>query len=307
MTAVNGGPAYALIPDDFAAMIAGREGAAGTAWLARLPALIESALQEWACRVDGAAASGYVAVVLPVRCADGTAAALKVSFPDREGFAEATALATWGGDGAVRLLTRDRSGFVLLLERVHADRSLLDVGVGEAVSVIGGLLRRLHTVAAPPGVVRLADESVRWLEQLPVAWDRLRPDADRRLLDAALSTLRELGPAGDDTLLHRDLHYGNVLAADREPWLAIDPKGLAGHPAYDVIPVVWNRFDEIADEGNLARGVRRRVDALCEAAGIDREPAYRWTLTRAVEDLLWRMDNDPEPDLPHVAIAQALG
>jgi len=295
-----------IVPEDFARMIEVREDEAGETWVAGLPALVGELCERWSLRVAGSTRFGYVGIVVPVRRRDGTPAALKVSFPDQESLGEAPALAAWDGDGAVRVLERDDCRFALLLEWLDADRSLFTLPVDDGVAVIARLLARLHRTEAPAGLPRLADECRRWEQTIPPRWERYCRDQDPRLRDAALETLARLGPRSGGTLLHRDLHYGNVLAGGREPWLAIDPKGLAGDPEYDVVPTIWNRPDELMLAADPHAAVRRRVDLVCDVAGLDRERAYRWTLVRCVEDLLWRMDNDPDPAAPHLLIAEAL-
>ncbi len=295
-----------VVPEYFAEMIEVREGEPGEAWIAGLPGHVDALLDEWQLGIDGESRFGYVGIVVPVRAADGTAAALKVSYPDEESASEASALTAWDGDGAVRLLARDETGYALLLERLDPDRSLFALPVDEGVETLGLLLARLHRTAAPGGVPRLAEECPRWLETVPRDWDACCPREDRRLLEAAMATWRELGPDAGDDLLHRDLHYGNVLAGTREPWLAIDPKGMAGEPGYDVIPAVWNQLEQqlAADDPHAA--VRRRVDHLCEVAGIAREPAYRWTAARAVEDLMWQLRTGNAGPGGEILIAEAL-
>ena len=87
--------------------------------------------------------------------------------------------------------------------------------------------------------------------------------------------------------MHTDLHYANVLAADREPWLAIDPKALAAEPAFAVAPALWNRWDE-ALAGHDVRGhLRRRLAIVCEHGGIDEDRARAWTIVREVQNALW--------------------
>jgi streptomycin 6-kinase len=298
--------AVSVVPQPFAEMIGIREGEAGEAWVAALPGRVDALLGEWGLRVDGRTRFGYVGIVVPVRRADGSRAALKVSYPDEDSASEALTLAAWHGDGSVRLLDRDASGFVMLLEWLHPDRSLFAAPLDEGVAVLGGLLARLRQTTAPAEVPRLADAAKRWLATIPPRWSRHCGTADVRLRDAALSALRELGPVAGDSLLHGDLHYGNVLAGSREPWLVIDPKGMAGDPEYEVVPVLWNRVDELLTADDPRAAIRRRTDQLCEAAGLDRALAYRWALVRAVEDLLWRMDNDPAPHAPHLLIAEAM-
>jgi streptomycin 6-kinase len=88
-------------------------------------------------------------------------------------------------------------------------------------------------------------------------------------------------------LLHGDFHYENVLAADRAPWLAIDPKPVAGDPGFDVVALFWNRWEELVATGDVAAAVRRRFDVAVEVAGIDSERARRWSITRVVDNYLW--------------------
>ncbi len=130
----------------------------------------------------------------------------------------------------------------------------------------------------PAELPRLATTAARWTEELPTGWSRL--GWERRLLDQALDTCHALSGDVPDQVLHVDLHFENVLAADREPWLAIDPKGLAGDPAFESPAVLWNRVEEYAGPAD----VRRRLQLWCDAAGVDRERARRWAVVRTLED-----------------------
>ena len=69
-------------------------------------------------------------------------------------------------------------------------------------------------------------------------------------------------------LIHGDLHYENVLAGDREPWLVIDPKPMSGDPHYEVAPMLWNRLARSC-AGGVRDGVRRRFHTIVDAAGLD--------------------------------------
>jgi streptomycin 6-kinase len=136
---------------------------------------------------------------------------------------EPVALSTWHGDGAVLLLESDASG-VMLLERLDSDRMLDDEPIDFAVETAGRLLRRL-AVPAPAGLRRtMRGEASRSTEQLPATWDRLGRPLPRALLETAVDLCRTLGPKAGSLLVNDDLHYENVLAGTREPWLVIDPK-----------------------------------------------------------------------------------
>ena len=104
-------------------------------------------------------------------------------------------------------------------------------------------------------------------------------------------------------MIHGDLHYENVLAADREPWLVIDPKPMSGDPHYEPAPLLWNRWDEL--EGDIRGGVRRRFHAVIDAAGLDEDRARDWVVVRIVLNAHWAIEDAQRADLALDADAQA--
>jgi streptomycin 6-kinase len=306
------------VPEGFAAATRTREGAAGAQWIAALPALVDRVLTSWELTVDGGVLHGYVALVVPVRRADGQAAMLKVSWIDEETRDEARALARWGGAAAVTLLESAPEHGALLLERLDAHRSLQQVEEGGAVALAAAMLRQLH-VSPLGGLVSVTDIAARWQAALPRRWEILGRPERRALVEHAATACAELalGP-GAARLLHGDYHYGNVLARspihlaggaviEPQEWAAIDPKPLAGDGEYDLIPLLRNRWDELAATGDAARACRRRLHALADRAELDRERAQRWCLARAVDDALWGHEHQA-PGFAAIAwrIAEAL-
>src|SRR5690606_16610553 len=93
--------------------------------------------------------------------------------------------------------------------------------------------------------------------------------------------------ATDGVLVHGDLHYANVLAGSRAPWLAIDPKPLSGDPHHEVGPLLWNRWDEVTTSGDVRWAVRRRVDAVVATAGLNPDRTRDWVVVRAMVNVLW--------------------
>ena len=265
----------------------------GPDWAAlveRLPKLAAGLLEEWQLTVDGDPMHGYCALVLPVRTTGGRPAVLKIGAPGDESEHEHLALQHWHGRGAVELLRADPHRCALLLERLHPE-DLTDLWDLEACEVVAGLYARLH-VPAPPQLRPLTTYIQRWgadLAQLP----RNAP-VPRRLVEQALALGRDFvaDPASTGTMTHTDLHYENVLAADREPWLAIDPKPMSGDPHYELAPMLWNRWEELA--GDVRRGVRRRFHALVDAAGLDEDRARDWVVVRMVHNALWRLQDEPD-------------
>lgn len=285
------------IPEQLAASQEKFNGDEGRAFIARLPHLAETFLDRWELRPDGPSMYGVCALVLPVLRADGTPAVLKLQLIDEESEGEPVALRAWNGDGAVRLIDHDPASGTLLLERLDPSRMLSHVpDTREAVLVIARLLARLTALPAPPGLRRLGDIAHAMLERTPRALERVPDPETRRLLADCAAAVREVADEPGDRLLHWDLHYDNVLAADRADWLAIDPKPLAGDPGFELFPALANRF--APDE------IRHRFDAMTDTLTLDRPRTRAWTLARVLQNSLWNLeDGDPLPE-EHLEIAR---
>ncbi|MEV0651144.1 aminoglycoside phosphotransferase family protein [Phytomonospora sp. NPDC050363] len=261
-----------------------REGRAGRDWIRALPTTVGGLLTRWGLVPDGEAMNGYNGMALPVR-RDREPLVLKVSWPQEAADChEALALAAWDGRGAVRLLAHSPAEGALLLERAHDRTPLREVVLADAVPAAGVLLRRL-AVPAPPGLRHLTDLAAELAAGLPGRWRELGRPFPRRRLELAHGLARDLAaPTGGDPLLvDHDLHYDNVLAADREPWLAVDPKVLAGDPEYQTAQLLWTRLDEMDGPAELLR----HFHALVDAAGLSPDLARAWTVVRCADYLLW--------------------
>lgn len=293
------------VPD---ALVASHRDAIGRAWIADLPDLVADFLDRWELRPDGPTRHGVASLVLPVIGADGVPAALKFQPVNDENVGEAAGLRVWRGDGTVRLLDHDPETGTMLLERLDADRPLSTMADADAaVMILAELLARLVAVPAPPGLRRLADIAAAMLEKAPDAVSALGDPAERQLGRACASAMAEVVGEPGDRLLHWDLHYDNILGAQREPWLAIDPKPLAGDPGFDLLPVLTNRWDDIVACGDVRRAVLRRFDLLTEVLGLDRRRAAGWTLGRVLQNALWDIeDGETALDPAQVAIATIL-
>jgi streptomycin 6-kinase len=269
----------------------------GRAWLERLPGLVDACVERWSLRIGEPYAYAFASLALRAELSDGTRAVLKVQFPDRESEHEAAALELWDGDGAVRLLEYDVERRALLLERCEPGTPLSEVEQDAALDVTVGLLSRLWKPAGPPFRL-LADEAAWWAEYLPGSWERAGRPFERTMLDAALEAIANLsGSQGEQVLVHQDLHAGNVLRAERMPWLAIDPKPLAGEREFGIAALV--RGDEL---GQGPRNVRRRLDRLTAELGLERDRARGWALAQT---LAWAFDaGEVFPD--HVETARWL-
>ncbi|MEV7601958.1 aminoglycoside phosphotransferase family protein [Kitasatospora sp. NPDC089797] len=301
-----------VVPPALVASLADSLGPDGRAWAARLPLLAGELLDAWELRPDGPAMHGVVGLVLPVRRADGTPAALKLQLVDEETAGEPLALRAWGGHGAVRLLDHEPATGSLLLERLDPSCSLLALSDDRAaVRVIADLLEELTKHQAPSGLRALKAIAAELLLRAPATAAAHADPAERRLLADCAAAVRAVRAEPGDRLLHWDLHYGNVLAplpgAERAPWLAIDPKPLAGHPAFELLPALRNRWADVAGAADPARALRWRFDLLVEALELDGEVAVAWTLARVLQNAVWSAeDGGTALDPAQRAVAEVL-
>ncbi|GIG69994.1 aminoglycoside phosphotransferase family protein [Phytomonospora endophytica] len=283
----------------------------GLAWFASLPDRIDRYIRDWDLRITGNAMAGMGSLVVPVDVAGGTPAMLKLQPVDDETVGEAVGLRIWDGDGSVRLLDEDPDTGVLLLEALDPSRDLMAVDDEEALDVVIALLARLTAVPAPPGLRTLSDIAAQMVADTPAALPKLALPEERRLVEYAAGAVAELVGEAGDRLLHWDLHYENVLAplpgSGREPWLAIDPKPLAGDPGFDLLPAMYNRFDEMVATGDVVKAVLRRFDRMVDGLSLDRDRAVVWTVGRVLQDALWNVEDGFDRLDPHrSAIGMAL-
>ena len=241
----------------------------GADWLRRLPQLVAECAGKWSLELEPPFPDANVSLVLPAGDA-----VLKLNFPHWESEHEAAALAHWDGHGAVRLLEHDAERRALLLERCRPGTSLLELPERAAYEHAASVVARLNErPAGATDVEPFAATAARWADELPPRWEAAARPFERELLDAAVAALHELPPTqGELVVCHQDLHRGNVLAAEREPWLAIDPKPVLAERAFNAVALVRD------GPGDLAW----RLEYLAAELGVDRERLRRWTIAHTV-------------------------
>jgi streptomycin 6-kinase len=237
-------------------------------WEERLPELVEQCAAQWDLVLEAPYAGGFVSHVIPAGDV-----VLKIQWPHRESEHEADALEHWQGDGTVRLLARDDERHTLLLERCRPGTHLRE----RALDVLIDLLPRLWKPAGPP-FTPLADEAAWWVSTIRVDWEKAGRPFEEALVDAAITFLEDLAATqGEQVLVHQDLHPDNVLGAEREPWLAIDPKPLCGEREFGITPIVRSR-----ELGHSRCEVLGRFDRLTSELGLERERARGWTIAQTI-------------------------
>ncbi|WTU05826.1 aminoglycoside phosphotransferase family protein (plasmid) [Kitasatospora sp. NBC_00070] len=245
----------------------------------------------------------------PATLPDGSPAVLKVSWPHREAASEAEALCLWAGNGSVRLLQEDPEHHALLLERCipgHPLRSAFDLSTEGRLLAGAEILRELWQAPLPEhtGFERMANVTAEWADLAEERMERLRPGFDPGLVAHGIRLLRELpATASRQVVVRGDFNPGNVIAASRRPWLAIDAKPMIGDPAYDPWPLVKQIDGPLAcadPHSELAERLALIADALAEDAG----RLQAWGIARRVESALC-LAADGDAQASHHAMREA--
>jgi streptomycin 6-kinase len=270
------------------------EAAAAAAWLEKLPGLLGSVLRRWTLTGERVVSpGGRSSLVVLVRQADGSPAALKLTAPDTSAAREASALTCWDGCGAVRLVDSAPEDGALLLERLHGEVSLRSLPEAKATLEAGSVLRRLWvSPGRGHGLPSVAERTAAEAEMMR----KRAPDEVRPLVEEALALREELlsGPPAE-VLLHGDFRQGAVLSgnAERSPWLVVGPEPLVGEPAYDLARLVRDRLHDLMASAGAPAATRRRLHRLADSLEVDRERLRGWALFRAVRSgvrHVWRGD-----------------
>lgn len=249
------------------------------AWLNGLPDKVRTLQDRWSLTVHDAFDHDDVscAWVAPVIAAHGTPAVLKLGMPHMEAQHELYGLRFWDGDGTVRVLQADENLGAMLLERCQPGTALRRLPEAEQDLVIARLLGRLwRPVSASHPFRPLSvltdlwrDETLAAIEQWP----------DPGLVREGLRLFKYLSMTDvKEALLATDLHAGNVLRSEREPWLVIDPKPFVGDPAYDATQHLLNC------DVRLRADPRGTIQRIADLLGVDDERVRLWTFARAAAE-----------------------
>lgn len=280
-------------------------GPGGHAWLDALPALIERFRQEWdVVRFEPYFPYIGYAWVAPCLLRDGTKAVLKLAPPELEVGNEIAAMRLYNGEGAARLLASDETATALLLQRLEPGDTLATLGddvaaTGIAAETFAKLFRPLPAKHPFPSMERWG----RAFRSVREKYDGGCGAFPAELFDPADRIYRDLCASQSDlVLLHGDLHHHNILRSG-DGWLAIDPKGVAGEPAAEIGPYLYNNIEGVSD---MREYTLRRIAQFSDVLGIDRQRLIQWGFALAVLSTVWMFQDDGKVPERHLVVARAL-
>ena len=282
-----------IIPETFARFMVTLYGEEGRAWIERLPAMLAACERRWNITIEPPFDDLSFHYVAPAVCADGTPVVVKASPPNGEFAHQFEALRLFDGRGMVRLLASDATDKVMLLERLLPGTRLTTVENDEkAISIAASVMRQIWRPAPEQHPFPTVQDWGRGFTRLRAHYGGGSGPFPAALLERAERLFAELSASmAAPMLLHGDLHQENILAAQRQPWLAIDPKGLIGEPAYETGAVLRNALSPALPIQQLGRILARRVDQLAGELGLDRARVRDWGLAQAVLSVWWDIED----------------
>jgi streptomycin 6-kinase len=286
----------AAFPPEMARRLLARRGPDAASWVAELPAALAAYARRWSLTLGQPVEPISYNFVIQAASADGEPLILKLGKPEGDPAfdSEAEALRRYAGRGCALLRQADRTPTMtaLLLERIVPGLPLSTVEDDtQATLAAAGLMRRLWRPLTEPVSLPTIATWARGLDRHRSRFGGSGP-IPARLFEAAVALYRDLGATmAEPVLLHGDLHHDNILSATREPWLAIDPKGLIGEPAYEVGALLRNPHDRLATLPDAMPLQARRITVLADELSLDPGRVRDWGLAQAVLSACWTLED----------------
>jgi streptomycin 6-kinase len=266
----------------------------GAEWLDVLPTRIEEITNRWSLTIGAAVNNLSYNYVAPSILSDGTEAVLKLGPPNPELTTEIEALRLYDGHGMAQLLESDPDAGAMLLERLRPGQMLSTIEDDEiATSIAANIMRQLWRPLPPDHPFPTLELWFRDLSELRSKSNGGTGPIPPRIFDEADSLFAELITSqGEPVLLHGDVHHFNILTAQRSPWLAIDPKGIAGEREFDTAQFLLNPWPDLLRRPNPKAILARRIDQFSGELGFDRARIRGWGIANAVLSACWGVKDE---------------
>jgi streptomycin 6-kinase len=284
------------IPDEFDQRVRSTFGSAGSDWLERLPGILRSIEQRWSLTLQAPFQPLSYNYVASAHRKDGSSVVMKAGVPNPELTSEVEALRHYGGNGAVFLLEASPEEGLLLLERLQPGVPVLQLDDDrKATSIAIQVMRQLWKPALPENHFRCIADWAMGFQRLYGTFDGGTGPFPAQMVARAENLYQELiASSQPGVVLHGDLHHWNILSAQRQPWLAIDPKGILGEPAYEVGAWLRNPFPFLNNFTDAQKITDRRLHQFSDELGFDRNRVRDWAFAQAVLSAWWGYEDGDE-------------
>ena len=281
-----------MISGRLAEKVVGAFGRTGATWLRQLPDIIAQCEKNWSLSVLPPMANLSYNYVAPALQADGREVILKIGVPNPELTTEIEALSLFNGRGSVKLLAVKRTLGAMLLERLKPGLPLASLTDDKAATrITAEVMKQLWRPVTSKHDFRTVGDWAAGLDRMRQRYNGSSGPLPEKLVAKAEGLFVELlSSMAQPVLLHGDLHQENILSAERRPWLAIDPKGILGEPAYEVGALLRNQLPSSIGFSQARRVTEQRVSILAEMLAFDRQRMLGWGLAQAVLAAWWCLE-----------------
>ena len=280
------------LPVPFKDRVIGVHGQNGRIWLDELPAILDEFIQRWELTDLEPLSDLSYNYILYGKDRSGTPVVLKIGVPHSELYSEIEALRIYDGSSMVRVLKSDPTRGVLLLERLLPGR---DLGVvdndGEATRIAARLLEDFRIPDPGLTVFPSTADWCQGFQRYSNSYPSGGPLPEDLVQRAANQANDLLSSTQNQYLLHGDLHHMNILKVEGRGWLAIDPKGVIGEPAFECGALLLNPYPELINRTDLKRIQDVRIKILTEQLSLDQDRLREWSYVRAVLSAIWCVED----------------
>jgi len=287
------------LPPEFRQTVIDICGAAGEAWLAELPDLLQAAAERWQLRLGHPLPGMAYNYVGWATRDDGSPAVVKIGIPDGEWRFEIAALRAFASRGAVRLLESWPERRAFLLEALQPGRPLAkEPDEDHAMQITAGLLRELWAPPPAGGEFPTIGDWAQGLPRLRTRFEGGTGPFPRALVERVEANFRTLlANPGPKKLLHGDVHHWNILSTGSHAagYALIDPKGLLGEAEYDLMPWLRNNLPDAESPAEWRARISRRIDRFAELLDFDRQRLRAWGQAESLLSAWWSYE-DGRPD-----------
>jgi streptomycin 6-kinase len=275
------------ISSEFKKKITNAFGPAGKAWIDSLEHRVETYLQKWELTNEGPVDNLSYNFVLKVTDSNGTPLILKLGVPNFDVRNEMVTLQTYNGGGCAKLVKSDPDNGVMLLERLIPG-TMLSAERDEMV-VLENYIKVWKAIRRPVPDGTSTPSLTHWFEGLTRYRNTGEGPISLEHVELAEKFFQEVMETSEGPqLLHGDLHHENILYSEHKGWMAIDPKGVAGDPYFDVISFLINQLESKPDPKSI---LKLRVDTISEQIGLDRQRLLKAAIALGTLYACWGVED----------------
>lgn len=277
-------------PQSFVQKIKGAFGEEGIQWLSHLHQIIEVYEKKWELTILRPVDNLSYNYVLNVKQINGCPAILKIGVPNIDFSNEINTLASYDGNGSVKLLRYEKKDGIMLLEKIIPGNMLFDLSEEEAIeqyaTVWSKLPRKVNLSLTTPNISKWFSAFDRYVES---DYDFVEYPPKKFVLEAKLHSLDFMNPS-NEFLLHGDLHHENILYSEEKGWTVIDPKGVVGHLYLDFASFMVNHLPKNKD---VKQVLNNRINRLSNLLHLDKQKLVEASFVMATLSMCWAIeDND---------------